>query len=147
MARRAASRLSGSESRAVSYAFWLTKGCSPICDLTSVSDSPRSWRARPSRTSATWRAIRQATEVGCIPPRERPRGILSASAVGCGSRLSVSLKTSSSLPPASSSRSEEHTSELQSHVNLVCRLLLEKKKKKIKKNHKKKKKKKTKKKK
>src|SRR6266480_6540535 len=39
-------------------------------------------------------------------------------------------------PPASSSsrsrrraRSEEHTSELQSHVNLVCRLLLEKKKK------------------
>src|SRR5438477_4407786 len=30
-----------------------------------------------------------------------------------------------SLPK--SSRSEEHTSELQSHVNLVCRLLLEKK--------------------
>src|SRR5438477_7583065 len=27
-----------------------------------------------------------------------------------------------------SKRSEEHTSELQSHVNLVCRLLLEKKK-------------------
>src|SRR5438477_12572409 len=26
-------------------------------------------------------------------------------------------------------RSEEHTSELQSHVNLVCRLLIEKKKK------------------
>src|SRR5438105_7969233 len=30
-------------------------------------------------------------------------------------------------------RSEEHTSELQSRVDLVCRLLLEKKKKKIKK--------------
>src|SRR5260370_7510383 len=29
-------------------------------------------------------------------------------------------------PPAA--RSEEHTSELQSHLNLVCRLLLEKKK-------------------
>src|SRR6476661_11019688 len=29
-----------------------------------------------------------------------------------------------------SSRSEEHTSELQSHLKLVCRLLLEKKKKK-----------------
>src|SRR5690242_21097459 len=28
----------------------------------------------------------------------------------------------------SRARSEEHTSELQSHVNLVCRLLLEKKK-------------------
>src|SRR4051812_49633691 len=32
-------------------------------------------------------------------------------------------------------RSEEHTSELQSHVNLVCRLLLEKKKKKKKTRH------------
>src|SRR5690242_21461193 len=34
-------------------------------------------------------------------------------------------------PPVflSAVRSEEHTSELQSHVNLVCRLLLEKKKK------------------
>src|SRR5260370_10937243 len=31
--------------------------------------------------------------------------------------------------PTISSRSEEHTSELQSHLNLVCRLLLEKKKK------------------
>src|SRR5690242_21244168 len=29
---------------------------------------------------------------------------------------------------APAQRSEEHTSELQSHVNLVCRLLLEKKK-------------------
>src|SRR5260370_25668021 len=28
-------------------------------------------------------------------------------------------------------RSEEHTSELQSHLNLVCRLLLEKKKKEV----------------
>src|SRR5690348_18073133 len=33
-------------------------------------------------------------------------------------------------------RSEEHTSELQSPVHLVCRLLLEKKKKKKKKKHK-----------
>src|SRR2546426_2923314 len=32
-------------------------------------------------------------------------------------------------------RSEEHTSELQSPCNLVCRLLLEKKKKKIRKEH------------
>src|SRR5207237_10228817 len=30
---------------------------------------------------------------------------------------------------ARAERSEEHTSELQSHLNLVCRLLLEKKKK------------------
>src|SRR5260370_10695402 len=30
--------------------------------------------------------------------------------------------------PSGLKRSEEHTSELQSHLNLVCRLLLEKKK-------------------
>src|SRR5260370_41040291 len=30
---------------------------------------------------------------------------------------------------SATARSEEHTSELQSHLNLVCRLLLEKKKK------------------
>src|SRR5688572_31019361 len=38
--------------------------------------------------------------------------------------------------PCVSSRSEEHTSELQSQSNLVCRLLLEKKKKKKKKSKK-----------
>src|SRR6266480_5131830 len=35
--------------------------------------------------------------------------------------------TSKSLSMGPEARSEEHTSELQSHVNLVCRLLLEKK--------------------
>src|SRR5260370_41013472 len=34
-------------------------------------------------------------------------------------------------PTPTTGRSEEHTSELQSHLNLVCRLLLEKKKNKI----------------
>src|SRR5207237_9251226 len=37
-----------------------------------------------------------------------------------------------SEPDVDHHRSEEHTSELQSHLNLVCRLLLEKKKKKYK---------------
>src|SRR5690606_41215584 len=36
----------------------------------------------------------------------------------------------SGTPPTGRPRSEEHTSELQSRENLVCRLLLEKKKKK-----------------
>src|SRR5688572_31550919 len=39
-------------------------------------------------------------------------------------------------PCCSAGRSEEHTSELQSQSNLVCRLLLEKKKKKKKKKNK-----------
>src|SRR5688572_31242467 len=41
----------------------------------------------------------------------------------------VSARSGNSLPSCES-RSEEHTSELQSQSNLVCRLLLEKKKKK-----------------
>src|SRR5690242_21276280 len=56
----------------------------------------------------------------------------SASAATTSSASSV-LRPSARSPVTSASgraRSEEHTSELQSHVNLVCRLLLEKKKKK-----------------
>src|SRR5207237_9184768 len=41
-----------------------------------------------------------------------------------------SLSASCAPTPQTDPRSEEHTSELQSHLNLVCRLLLEKKKKK-----------------
>src|SRR5260370_16381837 len=39
------------------------------------------------------------------------------------------------LCEAAGPRSEEHTSELQSHLNLVCRLLLEKKKNNIYRHH------------
>src|SRR5256885_7024819 len=39
-----------------------------------------------------------------------------------------SATTAPASPPAARLRSEEHTSELQSPCNLVCRLLLEKKK-------------------
>src|SRR5438477_7870630 len=46
--------------------------------------------------------------------------------VGIGEKLACQHVELSPL-----ARSEEHTSELQSHVNLVCRLLLEKKKNKI----------------
>src|SRR5256885_8338254 len=48
------------------------------------------------------------------------------------SRYSTGPSTSSAMPRCPSTwpwRSEEHTSELQSPCNLVCRLLLEKKKK------------------
>src|SRR5260370_25620234 len=52
------------------------------------------------------------------------RSVLSLS---CGHDLTITTNTKPSRRPV---RSEEHTSELQSHLNLVCRLLLEKKKKK-----------------
>src|SRR5437588_924994 len=44
---------------------------------------------------------------------------------GCCARLSADLLLLVSVPRLD--RSEEHTSELQSHSDLVCRLLLEKK--------------------
>src|SRR5688572_32712149 len=53
----------------------------------------------------------------------------------CVGRGTVATRASSTsrLTPVRAARSEEHTSELQSQSNLVCRLLLEKKKKKKKK--------------
>src|SRR5690242_20761272 len=47
---------------------------------------------------------------------------VTAVVVDCGAIHDVDIMACEML------RSEEHTSELQSHVNLVCRLLLEKKK-------------------
>src|SRR5260370_11046133 len=52
-----------------------------------------------------------------------------ASCVAGSSQESGRCTTRDSTTMSSrSGRSEEHTSELQSHLNLVCRLLLEKKK-------------------
>src|SRR5438034_3209053 len=45
-------------------------------------------------------------------------------------RADVPAPHAPASPPRVFDRSEEHTSELQSHSDLVCRLLLEKKKKK-----------------
>src|SRR5918996_6520401 len=50
----------------------------------------------------------------------------------CSTRRSAASCAATEVPPtASALRSEEHTSELQSPCNLVCRLLLEKKKKEL----------------
>src|SRR5438876_1504112 len=49
---------------------------------------------------------------------------------GDGQRHAVSPHPLTPSPRCGEGRSEEHTSELQSPVHLVCRLLLEKKKKK-----------------
>src|SRR5690242_20771029 len=61
-------------------------------------------------------------------PSTTPRSCTTGSA---GRRRSATRppgrRSASSTSPRPGTRSEEHTSELQSHVNLVCRLLLEKK--------------------
>src|SRR5260370_19770601 len=73
---------------------------------------------------------------GCtpiVPPAAAPfRGVTgmqlgSALLAASAARRECTRDPSNVLSRAA--RSEEHTSELQSHLNLVCRLLLEKKKK------------------
>src|SRR2546427_7356777 len=73
-------------------------------------------------------SLHDALPICCVACAS-PSSPTSASAPGCvmtklcGIRSVFSKKNSTGLP-----RSEEHTSELQSQSNLVCRLLLEKKK-------------------
>src|SRR5690242_20863706 len=64
----------------------------------------------------------------CRAGVRRPGGVDGRSG-GFGGRRGLGLAALGQLAlPFGQRRSEEHTSELQSHVNLVCRLLLEKKK-------------------
>src|SRR5207237_4434461 len=90
-----------------------------IVELDSCSDSGRdtySARDHPTNCDADplWsRKVHSATEsISSGITQNRPVRVTSKPAKGEGS----------------GHRSEEHTSELQSHLNLVCRLLLEKKK-------------------
>src|SRR2546427_7349539 len=58
----------------------------------------------------------------------RSGGAAVIGAVAAAARLGLPVDVTGFVP-ATENRSEEHTSELQSQSNLVCRLLLEKKKK------------------
>src|SRR3954466_640344 len=94
------------------------------------------WRCQwgkgaPAGGRASWPAPRR-TIVFFLMIRRPPRSTLFPYTTlfrSSGSpRRSHLTSTKSMLPSRNSTRSEEHTSELQSHDNLVCRLLLEKKK-------------------
>src|SRR5438034_2088573 len=65
------------------------------------------------------RSTRQRTTSSSSPPAELPSIV---------ARWSTHSVVYASASVGSGGRSEEHTSELQSHSDLVCRLLLEKKK-------------------
>src|SRR5882762_9574856 len=86
-------------------------------------------KARSTSVLGPLRTRTQRDENGCD---------LKAPRTSFPSRLRRGRETPAKTPPSSrppnparraAPRSEEHTSELQSHLNLVCRLLLEKKKK------------------
>src|SRR2546430_10932193 len=66
-------------------------------------------------------------ECGSLEPKDY--GVALARAIGkIRPELDVYLIVDGAVEKVASHRSEEHTSELQSQSNLVCRLLLEKKK-------------------
>src|SRR6266403_3394078 len=80
------------------------------------------------RCCRVWRWV-AGTRNACLPPLTRRRSDPHAAQVvrifGCPNRAGVINYTRDGV------RSEEHTSELQSRRDLVCRLLLEKKKQKV----------------
>src|SRR5690349_22510803 len=101
---------------------------SPIGELTSVSSSSiahlsTTW-CRPYIASSYSRQDFSPSAlawISNISTASAPQRRMSAISVA-----SLTARISSTQPAAS--RSEEHTSELQSRRDLVCRLLLEKKK-------------------
>src|SRR5256886_3435420 len=78
------------------------------------------FRSRVARRRAGSRSSRaRARSAESAPPRSSPRS--------CAQRPRRRSRTPARGRPRAGVRSEEHTSELQSQSNLVCRLLLEKK--------------------
>src|SRR2546422_7704150 len=88
------------------------------------------WSTRSSRPGTTPKPLRQVSERSSMEILSAPP---SSNQWTMSSTLAPPTRDSNVLPAArrirSLARSEEHTSELQSRLHLVCRLLLEKKKK------------------
>src|SRR5690606_40156367 len=85
------------------------------------SDLRRSSRRSAPAATSSCSSTRSTPSSG--PGRPRVRSTPRASSSRCSPAVSSR--------PSGPRRSEEHTSELQSRENLVCRLLLEKKKKQL----------------
>src|SRR3712207_9101326 len=78
------------------------------------------------RSSGRAKAGRKALSMACSWSQEMSSGALGR--IRSGTMCSVAPKLSAAKISRTETRSEEHTSELQSRQYLVCRLLLEKKK-------------------
>src|SRR5688572_32600584 len=95
---------------------------------TNATAMSRTKREGGSTRTAVKNGASESCEPWCLA-RSAPSRWATATS---GSRIAKSTQSPRSTgvggPSLASSRSEEHTSELQSQSNLVCRLLLEKKK-------------------
>src|SRR5688572_31700812 len=86
------------------------------------------FRSRLSSSSSDRKKSQATCSDNLLSPARRGENTYGTSPIDSG-RKAYSNSISSLYPRGFSLRSEEHTSELQSQSNLVCRLLLEKKKK------------------
>src|SRR2546427_6623440 len=89
--------------------------------------TPETAFSPPLRESDSHAGLSPNLAIRRIPP-EKTSSSSSSSSQASPSVSLLKMKPNSSLILAKAARSEEHTSELQSQSNLVCRLLLEKKK-------------------
>src|SRR5690348_17489083 len=113
----------------------MRRACSrPLCPLPISAATPASTTSAPDRsrdrgTSPFSRDSRSFFSVGCsVFSWSLSSDMASAPHQFAHQRPGITLQRLERAGQAA--RSEEHTSELQSPVHLVCRLLLEKKKKK-----------------
>src|SRR3989454_5107178 len=99
--------------------------------LRAYISTPWLLRREPTRDHYACLWVLQPLSAQYIPPMPPPPGIEGTFSFSFFSTTTHSVVRSSPAMDAafcSAVRSEEHTSELQSPCNLVCRLLLEKKK-------------------
>src|SRR2546430_13404224 len=97
----------------------------PILGLVGVLKTGRTLGA-PFSVDGTWKLQADAVRLQALPcGKSLASPDIAMSVSQSGANFTLDLVSG---PKSLSSRSEEHTSELQSQSNLVCRLLLEKKK-------------------
>src|SRR5256886_5132199 len=96
-----------------------------------LAPTSRAVPRKPSRSPVTTRQFKSPEPPGMIASKNAIHSAtVTTKMLAMPDAVYCSAHTTNALPPASSrtpTRSEEHTSELQSQSNLVCRLLLEKK--------------------
>src|SRR5205085_882166 len=94
---------------------------------SALSDFAASVGAKADRLEAIRLAASEAVTNGVLHAYNGPRGTIQVTASFVGGEFWLFIADDGTGLRPRGPRSEEHTSELQSQSNLVCRLLLEKK--------------------
>src|SRR2546422_3125053 len=104
---------------------------SPYCTLPSGSTRPSKDERRGAggASRSDWFSAASEDSIGRGASSSRKSGLTGGLASAAHATPSTAIESSPSTESVTRARSEEHTSELQSRLHLVCRLLLEKKKK------------------